>query len=91
MKMGYGSWAVVVALIAILILAGVAAFREWNLDQSIEIPAYGYVAIILGLLFSLLVGVGLMALMFFSSRYGYDEPHGYYEPPKNLNDSEGQQ
>ncbi len=85
MKMGYGSWTVVVALIAILILAGVAAFREWNLDRSIEIPAYGYVAIILGPLFSLLVGVGLMALMFFSSRYGYDEP------PKNRNDSDGPQ
>jgi hypothetical protein len=27
----------------------------------------------LGLLFSLLVGCGLMALMFYSSRHGYDE------------------
>ena len=28
----------------------------------------------LGIVFSLLVGVGLMALVFYSSRAGYDEP-----------------
>jgi hypothetical protein len=28
----------------------------------------------LGIFFSLIVGGGLMALMFYSSRHGYDEP-----------------
>ena len=35
---------------------------------------HGYVAMILGIIFSLLVGCGLMALVFYSSRRGYDEP-----------------
>ncbi|MBH5389502.1 MULTISPECIES: hypothetical protein [Bradyrhizobium] len=39
-----------------------------------EVPAAGYVALVLGVVFSLVVGVGLMALVFYSSRKGYDEP-----------------
>ena len=37
-------------------------------------PAAGYVAMTLGIVFSLVVGCGLMALLFYSSRHGYDEP-----------------
>jgi hypothetical protein len=37
-------------------------------------PTTGYVAMTLGIVFSLLVGCGLMALLFYSSRHGYDEP-----------------
>ena len=33
----------------------------------------GYAAMTLGIIFTLLVGCGLMALMFYSSRRGYDE------------------
>jgi hypothetical protein len=34
---------------------------------------HGYIAMILGIVFSLVLGCGLMALMFYSSRHGYDE------------------
>jgi hypothetical protein len=37
-------------------------------------PAIGYVAMTLGVMFSLVVGFGLMGLLFYSSRHGYDEP-----------------
>lgn len=37
-------------------------------------PTEGYVALALGAGFSVLVGIGLMVLLFFSSRRGYDEP-----------------
>jgi hypothetical protein len=37
------------------------------------IPLWGWVAIVGGVLFSLAVGFGLMGLMFYSSRHGYDE------------------
>jgi hypothetical protein len=36
-------------------------------------PASGHVAMWLGVAFSLAIGCGLMALMFYSSRHGYDE------------------
>jgi hypothetical protein len=34
---------------------------------------HGWVALVLGVVFSVLVGCGLMGLMFYSSRRGYDE------------------
>ena len=34
---------------------------------------HGWLAMILGIVFTLVVGCGLMALMFYSSRHGYDE------------------
>ena len=37
------------------------------------IPYYGWFAIAGGIIFSLIVGCGLMALMFYSARHGYDE------------------
>ncbi len=36
-------------------------------------PFYGYFAIAGGVLVSLLVGGGLMGLVFYSSRHGYDD------------------
>ena len=38
------------------------------------IPTDGYVAVALGAGLSVLVGIGLMTLLFFSSRRGYDDP-----------------
>jgi hypothetical protein len=39
----------------------------------VEMSVHGYVAMTLGIIFSLVVGCGLMALMSYSSRHGYDE------------------
>jgi membrane associated rhomboid family serine protease len=41
-----------------------------------DIPGYGWAAIAGGVLFSLLVGGGLMALIFYSNRHGYDDLSG---------------
>jgi hypothetical protein len=73
-KLTRGSWIVVAVLLGLLALAAIIDAQEWNLDQTIQIPPYGYAAIVLGLFFSLAVGIGLMALIFYSSRHGYDEP-----------------
>ena len=39
-------------------------------------PVEGYVAMWFGIVFSLVVGCGLMALVFYSSRKGYDDDAG---------------
>ena len=39
-------------------------------------PITGYLAMALGIVFSLVVGCGLMALLFYSSRHGYDDQTG---------------
>jgi len=35
---------------------------------------HGYMAMALGITFSMVVGIGLMSLIFYSHRKGYDEP-----------------
>jgi hypothetical protein len=42
-------------------------------------PMHGYIAMTLGVGLSLVVGCGLMTLLFYSSRHGYDE-RSYSEP-----------
>ena len=34
---------------------------------------HGYIAMILGIVLSLVIGCGLITLMFYSSRHGYDD------------------
>ncbi|ULL00569.1 hypothetical protein [Bradyrhizobium sp. I71] len=65
------------ALLIILLLAMLAAGYFAYSAMAVEgepIPTEGYVALALGAGFSVIVGVGLMVLLFFSSRRGYDEP-----------------
>jgi fatty acid desaturase len=77
-----GTIALVVALLAILAAALWFAASAWLSIQGPPMPAVGYVAMILGIVFSLIVGCGLMALLFYSSRHGYDEPHRADDEPE---------
>jgi hypothetical protein len=73
-RLGIGSWTVLVVLL--LLLAGTFAiiYFGWTLANGTDVPASGYIAMVFGVLVSLGVGFGLMALIFYSSRKGYDEP-----------------
>jgi len=66
---------VAVPLLAILAAAFWYAASAWLSLSGPPMPTTGYVALALGVIFSLLVGFGLMALLFYSSRHGYDEPY----------------
>jgi hypothetical protein len=74
-KLNLGTIALVVALIAILAAALWYAASAWIAISGPPMPAVGYVAMTVGIVFSLIVGCGLMALLFYSSRHGYDEQH----------------
>lgn len=67
---------VAVPLLALLAFSVWFAVVSWARLGGDEIPTYGYVAIAGGVLFSLLVGGGLMALVFYSNRHGYDDLGG---------------
>ena len=68
---------VILPLLALLDRGGLV--RDLFLDaiEGPPIPAIGYVAMGLGIVFSLAIGCGLMALLFYSSRHGYDAPPQY--------------
>lgn len=70
-----GTIAIVVVLFAILAAAGWYASQAFTQVQGPPMPAVGYLAMGFGIFFSLIVGIGLMALLFYSSRHGYDEPY----------------
>ncbi len=64
---------VIVPLFGLLAVAFWFAGTAWVRFEGDPIPLYGWIAIAGGVFFSLLVGIGLMALVFYSSRHGYDD------------------
>lgn len=66
-------WVVIALLSALLVAACMLGYLGWTSTDT-KVPEAGYVALVLGVVFSLVVGAGLMALVFYSSRKGYDEP-----------------
>ncbi|MBN9146822.1 MULTISPECIES: hypothetical protein [unclassified Nitrobacter] len=82
--MGKGRIVILIALVTILFGAGVWAITFWNETSGVEMSKHGWIALGLGTFFSLVIGCGLMALMFFSSRSGHDEaadPFRKHNPP----------
>lgn len=70
------------AVLAFL-LAGTVAFAYFGLaEPGKPMSPQFFVALVMGSLVSLGVGVGLMALLFYSHRKGYDEPPRLLPPGK---------
>jgi hypothetical protein len=63
----------VLSLLAMLAASLWYAYGLWSAVDAPDMPAGLYVAMVLGVVFSIVVGSGLMALVFYSSRRGYDE------------------
>ena len=60
------------SLLVVTIFA--AVFMWWTLS-GVDISFHGMIALALGCVFSLLLGGGLMFLVFYSSRHGHDDDH----------------
>ena len=69
----WGTVALVGALFGILLASIWFAARAWTAVEGPPMPATGYIAMALGVVLSLAVGIALMTLLFYSSRHGYDE------------------
>jgi SNF family Na+-dependent transporter len=67
-----GGWVVIAVLLLLLGAGSFIAYRGLTID-NVDVPTSGYIAMAFGVILSLIAGVGLMALIFYSSRKGYDE------------------
>jgi flagellar basal body-associated protein FliL len=86
-RMGAGSWIILIVLLSLLVATGVVIYFGWTLANGTDVPTSGYAAMVFGVIISLAVGFGLMALVFYSSRKGYDEPPVLIAPEDDLQDS----
>ena len=71
-KLGFSAWLAITILVLLLALAIFGVFFESS-DPGTRLTDVGTIAAIGMAFFMILVGMGLMALMFYSSRRGYDE------------------
>ena len=72
----------VTAVILALSLVAIGVYAWQTLGTS-ELTVHGYIALVLGVIGTIGLGVCLMALVFYSHRYGYDERvGGGDEPPE---------
>ena len=66
--------AIVTLVILFAFLAGAVAYsvHTWQAMDGVAMSTAGWVFLVMGVVFTVLLGVGLMALVFYSSRHDYD-------------------
>ncbi|HUJ46053.1 MAG TPA: hypothetical protein VLV55_02890 [Rhizomicrobium sp.] len=76
-RLGAWGWVAIIVIFAFLAFAIAFAVHGWNSIDGVSIPTMGWVVLGIGVVATLAVGGGLMALLFYSSRKQYDrEAHG---------------
>lgn len=76
---------IAVAITAVVLALSLVAIGiyAWRTLGASELTVHGYIALVLGVIGTIALGVGLMILVFYSNRYGYDERvGGGDEPPE---------
>jgi hypothetical protein len=58
------------------VVAGIIGYVAWQQLADVEMGLHGFIALGLGVGLSILLWVGLMTLVFYSSRRGYDDEAG---------------
>ena len=71
-RLGAWGWFAILVLLALLVSAVRYCVYAWREVPDVGIPPVGWLFLVLGVVFTILVGGGLMALLFYSSRKGKD-------------------
>ena len=67
------NWVAALIAAVVVLIIGIVIAAEWTGIGDSDISGAGWSALVLGVIFTLALGVGLMALVFISNRRGYDE------------------
>jgi hypothetical protein len=81
----------VVTLLALLAASAGVALWAWREIGEVEISRHGIIALTLGAGATFALGAGLMALVFFSNRRGYDEQAHRPDDPSPRQGDDGPQ
>ncbi|HTT99594.1 MAG TPA: hypothetical protein VMF58_16215 [Rhizomicrobium sp.] len=71
-RLGFAGWFAIAVMAAFLVWAGWYGLHAWNALDGVEVSTAGWIFIAAGVIFTLVLGGGLMALVFYSSREGMD-------------------
>ena len=71
-RLGAAGWFAIVVMAGFLAWSGWYAVHAWNALGGISISATGWIFIVIGVLLTVGLGAGLMALVFYSSRKDFD-------------------
>jgi prolipoprotein diacylglyceryltransferase len=72
-RLSAGAWIALVVMIGLLMMAIVGVSLSGTDDMASGVSGSGTTAMIFGGLFTIVIGAGLMGLIFYSSRRGYDD------------------
>src|SRR6476661_4936692 len=85
-RLSVGQATLLAALVILLILTAVWAISVWNATGEAVMDKHGWIALGLGSFFSLVIGCGLMALMFFSITLPAKPPMRNFRPLRSAGD-----
>ena len=71
-RLGAGGWITLGVLAAFLVAALWYAVKAWTAMAGVRMSGYGWTFLVLGVVVTIGLGAGLMALLFYSSRHDYD-------------------
>ena len=71
--MGRVAWSLVIGFAVVIVVLLTLMVRSWSDVGGDGISVFGIIALTGGIVLTALLGIGLMALVFFSSRHGYDD------------------
>jgi endo-1,4-beta-D-glucanase Y len=72
-RLGAAGWFAIIVLLGFLAAAIAYAVHAWEAMSGVNISPLGWLFMGLGVFFTIAVGGGLMALVFYSSRHNYDQ------------------
>lgn len=71
-QLSVAGWIAIIVMLGLLAWAGWYAIQGWISMRGVAMSTLGWVFLVLGVVVTFLVGAGLMALVFYSSRHDMD-------------------
>jgi len=71
-RLGAAGWIAIVAMAGFLVWSAWYAVYAWNALGAVGISVTGWIFIVIGIVLTIGLGAGLMALVFYSSRHDMD-------------------